>query len=134
MGAYAREFLFGLPSLDPPPLPPSLPEPPLSTVMRVGGNHHHIGHIANFMGTIYGNDLAWLQTFFTLFLSLTFPLWTDLHLNRLLRHFPGRDSKVSAPGNQQQQGEWQLLGFAPKTQLQLWEEGIAIPLSDNPLD
>ena len=63
-----------------------------------------------------GSELAWLRTFFTLFLSLTFPLlWTGPHLSRFLRHLLGRDSEVSAPGNQHKQlgynTQWQLVSY-----------------------
>ena len=46
----------------------------------------------NYLSEICGNDLAWLRTFFTLFLSLTFPLWTGPLLSRLLGRLLGRDS------------------------------------------
>ena len=64
-----------------PPIPPST----FSTALPIQ---------PNYLSETCGNDLAWLHTFFTLFLSLTFPLWTGPHLSRLLRRLPGRDSEV----------------------------------------
>ena len=82
--------MTSVPPAGQPPIPPNT----FSTALPIQ---------PNYLSETYGNDLAWLQTFFTVFLSLTFPLWTGPHLSRLLRRLPSRDSEVSAPGNQQQQ-------------------------------
>ena len=80
--------MTSVPPVGQPPIPPST----FPTALSIQ---------PNYLRETCLNDLAWLRTFFTLFLSLTFPLWTGPHLSRLLRHLPGRDSEVSAPDNQQ---------------------------------
>ena len=73
--------MTSVPPAKQPPIPPST----FSTALPIQ---------PNYLSETCGNDLAWLHTFFILFLSLTFPLWTGPHLSRLFRRLPGRDGEV----------------------------------------